>query len=199
MDDIIIRTAVPEDAEGILDVYAPYVKNTAITFEYDVPTVNEFRTRIENTLKKYPYLVAEKEGKIIGYAYTGSFVGRAAYDWSAEASIYLSDSAKRIGLGRRLYEKIEEISKAQHIINLNACIGYPEKDDEYLTGNSVAFHKHMGYETIGEFHKCGYKFGRWYNMIWMEKFLGEHPEQPEPIIPFPKLEFTNSSINLNLT
>jgi len=187
MDNIRIRTAGSDDAESILSVYAPYVKNTAITFEYDVPTVSEFRMRIENTLRKYPYLVAEKSGKIIGYAYTGSFVGRAAYDWSAETTIYLGDDAKGIGLGRRLYERIEEISKAQHILNLYACIAYPEIDDKYLTGNSVAFHKHMGYEAVGKFHRCGYKFGRWYNMVWMEKLLGEHPACPDPVIPFPEL------------
>lgn len=76
---------------------------------------------------------------------------------------------------------------AQHILNLNACIGYPETEDEYLTKDSVRFHTHMGYSMVGEFHKCGYKFGRWYNMVWMEKLIGEHADQPEPVIAFPRL------------
>ena len=91
MENMIIRTATANDAEAILNIYAYYVENTAITFEYDVPTLEEFTQRIENTLKKYPYLVAEKDGEILGYAYAGVFKDRAAYDWSAETTIYLKD------------------------------------------------------------------------------------------------------------
>lgn len=80
MENVNIRVASPDDAEKLLKIYAPYVEKTAITFEYDVPTVHEFKKRIENTLERYPYLVAEVGDKIVGYAYTGSFVGRAAYD-----------------------------------------------------------------------------------------------------------------------
>ena len=143
--------------------------------------------RIENTLKRYPYLLAESAGEILGYAYAGPFVGRAAYDWAAETTIYLKTDKKKMGIGRALYEALEKVSRAQNILNLNACIGYPEADDEYLTGNSVQFHGHMGYRMVGEFHKCGYKFGRWYNMVWMEKILREHPAHPDPVIPFPEL------------
>ena len=188
MDDgIIIRVASTNDAGKILDIYAYYVKNTVITFEYDVPSLSEFKGRIEKTLKKYPYIVAEKDGEILGYAYTGSFVGRAAYDWAVETTIYLKPDVCKCGLGRRLYESLEKISHLMNVINLNACIGYPEVEDEYLTKNSAEFHAHMGYRMVGEFHKCGYKFGRWYNMVWMEKRLSEHPDKPEPIIPFPQL------------
>lgn len=83
---------------------------------------------------------------------------------------------------------IENISRRQNILSLNACIGYPENDDEHLTKNSVMFHEHMGYSMIGEFHKCGYKFGRWYNMVWMEKMIGEHISVPEKVIKFPDLK-----------
>ena len=75
----------------------------------------------------------------------------------------------------------------QHILNLHACIGYPETEDEYLTKNSVEFHAHMGYRMVGKFHKCGYKFGRWYDMVWMEKMLGDHPASPLPIVLFPDI------------
>ena len=186
-DDIRIRAATTADAEQLLAIYAPYVSKTAITFEYETPSLAAFQERIENTLKRYPYIVAEKNGEILGYAYTGAFVGRAAYDWAAEVSIYLKESRRGIGLGRKLYGALEELSKAQHILNLNACIGYPEHEDTYLTRNSVQFHAHLGYAIVGRFHKCGYKFGTWYDMVWMEKLLGEHPDVPAPLIPFPEL------------
>lgn len=186
-DDICIRAATTADAEQLLAIYAPYVSKTAITFEYETPSLAAFQERIENTLKRYPYIVAEKNGEILGYAYTGAFVGRAAYDWAAEISIYLKESRRGIGLGRKLYGALEELSKAQHILNLNACIGYPEHEDTYLTQNSVQFHTHLGYAIVGRFHKCGYKFGTWYDMVWMEKLLGEHPDVPAPLIPFPEL------------
>ena len=172
MENIVIRSASVNDAEALLNIYAYYVENTAITFEYKVPTVEEFQQRIANTLKKYPYLVAEKEGTILGYAYAGVFKDRAAYDWSAEVTIYLSHNATKCGIGRKLYEALETEMKKRGFLNLYACIGYPVEEDEYLTKNSAQFHAHLGDQTVGEFHKCGYKFGRWYNMIWMEKLIG---------------------------
>ena len=174
MENIVIRSVSLNDAEALLNIYAYYVENTAITFEYDVPTLEEFKQRITNTLKKYPYLVVVKEGTILGYAYAGVFKNRAAYDWSAEMTIYLKYDAVKCGLGRMLYEALETEMKKRGFLNLYACIGYPIEEDEYLTRNSAEFHAHLGYQTVGEFHKCGYKFGRWYNMIWMEKLIGEH-------------------------
>jgi len=183
--DINIRLATPEDAEGILEVYEPYVTGTAISFETEVPIVDEMRGRIERTLQNYPYYIALKNNKIIGYCYTGPFVGRQAYMHSAETTIYLSDEAKGIGLGRRFYELLEDISIKQNITNLYACIGYPsESNDEYLDDNSERFHAHMGFDLVGRFHKCGYKFGRWYDMVWMEKVL---QETTEDFIPFKDL------------
>lgn len=186
-ETIIIRVARLEDAAELLAIYAPYVEKTAITFEYETPSLEEFRARMEKTLKKYPYIVAEKDGEILGYAYIGAFVGRAAYERSAETTIYLKESKRKTGLGRRLYQAIEDIARVQGIINLNACIGATETEDEHLTNNSVQFHAHLGYGMVGCFHKCGYKFGRWYDMVWMEKLLGEHPAAPVPFIPFPDL------------
>ena len=110
----------------------------------------------------------------MGYAYARPFVGRKAYSHSAEVTIYIDHNVKKHGYGRRLYEALEEKLKAQGILNLYACIGYPETEDEYLTRNSAEFHAHLGFETVGRFRKCGYKFGRWYDMIWMEKMIGEH-------------------------
>lgn len=170
----IIRDVKLEDAERLLEIYAYYVENTAISFEYDVPTLEEFQRRIRNTRKRYPYLVVERDGRIQGYACAGPFVGRAAYGWSCEMTIYLDHNMQKCGMGRRLYEALEERLRKMGMLNLYACIGYPEAEDEYLNRNSAEFHGHLGYTKVGEFHKCGYKFGRWYDMIWMEKIIGEH-------------------------
>ena len=183
-DGIEIRVARPDDAKKLLEIYRPYVEKTAITFEYDVPDVKEFRRRIEHTLEKYPYLLAQKQGEILGYVYTGPFVGRAAYDWAAELSIYLKMDCRRRGIGRKLYEAVENIAAAQHITNLCACIGTVDAEDEYLNNNSARFHAHMGYRMVGEVRKCGYKFGRWYNMVWMEKIIGEHSENQTAVRPY---------------
>lgn len=180
----MIRIAQETDAEALLALYAPYVEKTAITFEYDVPTPEEFRGRIRHTLDRYPYLVAEEDGEIVGYAYAGSFKARSAYDWAVETSIYVAEGAKCQGYGRMLYETLEKLLALQHIINVNACIAYPETEDAYLTRDSVAFHTRMGYRLVGQFHKCGYKFGRWYDMVWMEKCLSAHPDKPLPVLPF---------------
>ena len=171
---IKIRNATLEDAGRILEIYDYYVKNTAITFEYDTPTLTEFRTRMEKTMERYPYLVIEVDGHIEGYAYAGPFGGRAAYDWSCETTIYLNHNAKKCGLGRKLYEALEQALQSMGILNLYACIGYPQQEDEYLTTNSADFHEHFGFKKVGEFYKCGYKFNRWYHMIWMEKIVGNH-------------------------
>ncbi len=184
---VLIRPASPEDAPALLDIYTPYVRETAITFEYDVPSPEEFRARIRGTLERYPYLAAESGGALLGYAYAGPFHSRAAYGWSAEASIYLRRDKRKLGLGRRLYGALEDLCRAQGIRNLNACAACPEKEDAYLTWNSVEFHAHMGFRLIGQFRQCGYKFGTWYNMAWMEKHLGDHPAEPGPVIPFPAL------------
>lgn len=186
-DGIKIRAASPEDAPALLRVYAPYVKNTAITYEYDVPSVDEFSKRIETTLKRFPYLVLERGGEIIGYAYAGPLHSRPAYDWSVETSLYLSEDVRGGGLGRLIHDALENVLREQGFLNMNACIAYPEKEDEYLTRNSAEFHAHLSYRMIGGFTKCSYKFRRWYGMVWMEKLIGEHLEDQPPVTPFPQI------------
>lgn len=104
---VAIRDATIKDAERILKIYGYYVKNTAVTFEYDIPTSGKFRELMKKTMYRYPYLVIEKDGIIQGYAYAGAFVGRAAYNWSCEVTIYLDRSARKCGMGRMLYEALE--------------------------------------------------------------------------------------------
>lgn len=107
---------------------------------------------------------------------------RAAYDWAVETSIYVDQNCKHMGIGRLLHDALEQTLKAQGILNMNACIAYTPSADAHLDNNSVEFHSHMGYRLVGEFYQCGYKFDTWYNMVWMEKQIGEHHKnQPAPI------------------
>ncbi len=188
-EHVTIRMATPEDAENLLAVYAPYIIETGITFEYDVPTVEAFRARIENTLKKFPYLVAECDGEISGYAYASPLGERAAFSRAAETAIYVKKEAKGRHIGSLLYENLEKLLKKQHITNLCACISYREEEDETITHASPKFHAACGYRKVGHFTKCGYKFGRWYDLIWMEKFIGEHEDRPPEFIPIDKIFF----------
>lgn len=172
--------ATPSDAKELLSIYAPYVKKTAITFEYQVPSEEEFKRRISHTLERYPYLTASKDGVIIGYAYVSPFRERAAYGWAVETSVYVAENSCGTGCGTQLYEVLEHILKMQHIINAYACITFPNP-------GSIAFHQNFGYKTIGHFTNCGYKLNSWWDMIWMEKMLGEHSNPPLPVIPVGEL------------
>lgn len=189
IDDISIRFAKPEDAKELLKIYAYYVTDTAISFETEVPSEEEFKLRIEEVLKSYPFIVACKDDEILGYAYLHSFVGRKAYELSAETTIYLNPDKKKMGIGKKLYSVLEDIAKAQNITNLYSCIGYVDKEDEYLNNNSVQFHEHIGFRIVGKFENCGHKFGRWYHMVWMEKIIGEHGEIRE-FLKFEETDYT---------
>ena len=189
MSSLLIRVARPEDGEALAALYAPYARDTAITFEYEVPDAEEFTARIRRTLARYPFLVAEREGKPVGFVYASPFKNRAAYDWAVETSIYVAKDAHGEGIGRRLYEALEGALKPMGITNLYACIAYTETPDPHLNNASVYFHEKMGYRMVGRFTRCGYKFEHWYDMVWMEKMLGEHPVPAEPVRPFDPTAF----------
>lgn len=173
--EITVRAASPDDAADFLGIYRYYIENTAVTFEYDVPTVSQFAERIRRTSAKYPYLAALRGGRVIGYAYAGSFKDRRAYDHSVETSVYVDRNEHRSGAGRALYGALEGALSDMGILNMNACISSPVREgDPYLTEDSIRFHEALGFSHVGKFHLCGYKFDRWYDMIWMEKLIGEH-------------------------
>ena len=182
-----IEMVSPTDAPELLEIYAPYVKETAISFEYDVPSVEEFKKRIENISAKYPYIkVLDDENKIIGYAYAGSFKTRKAYDWSVETTVYVRKDCRRGGVGRNLYQVLEEMLKEMGILNMNACIAVPKTVDLHLTKDSLIFHEKMGFSIVGTFHNSGWKFHTWDDMAWMEKMIGEHVEN-QPAVKFGKI------------
>ncbi len=187
-----IRMATKEDAEQILKIYSPYVTDTAITFEDTVPSIKEFSQRIANTLKRYPYIVALVGGEIIGYAYASPFKQRAAYDWSVETTIYLSQHYRGKGFGKKVYVTLEDMLKRQNILNANACIAYTGVQDTHLDNTSADYHQQLGYTKVAHFTKCGYKFGKWYDMIWMEKMLSEHLAIPAAVIPAEKMQWTEA-------
>lgn len=186
-ESVDIRVATPQDAAALCAIYAPYVEKTAVTFEYETPTVLEFEERIRRILPRYPWLVAEQNGEIVGYAYASPFHARPAYGWAVETSIYVKMGVTKAGVGKALYGALEKALSLQNILNLNACIAYPEKEDRYLDKNSVQFHAHLGYRLVGEFHQCGYKFGNWYNMVWMEKLPGAHESNPPAVRTFEEI------------
>jgi len=164
-----IRLAKPLDAAALLVIYAPYVENTAITFEYDVPNVEDFANRIEKTLKKYPYLVAEENGAFLGYAYASTYYARAAYDWAVELSVYVSQDARGKGVGSKLYDKLEDLLDQMGYIHFLACISLPNQD-------SIAFHTKRGYQQVAHLPKIGYKFERWHDIVWLQKSLDKVTE-----------------------
>ena len=189
MDDVRVRMAQPVDATQLVDIYAFYVSQTAICYDTSVPSAGAFAGRMAQVLQGYPYLVAEDvtTGVLLGYAHTGRLNWRAAYDWSAETTIYLHQDMRGRGMGRRLYDALEGVSRAQGILSLNACIASTQREDEYLTNASMRFHERMGYRPVGTFHQCACKFGRWYDMVWMEKMIGEHQAGPAAVRPVTEL------------
>lgn len=167
---INIWSAQIEDAADLVAIYAPYVETTAITFETEVPTVADFASRIKKTLEKFPYLVAEEEGRVVGYAYASTYKDRAAYDWTVELSVYVSNFARGKGIGSLLYAALEEELTVRGFKNFLACIALPNPA-------SLALHEKRGYERVAHFKKVGYKFGTWHDIVWLQKSLvGENDE-----------------------
>ena len=160
----MIRPATEKDIPEILAIYAPYIENSTATFEYDVPCLRSFTQRFLDITAQYPWLVYEQNGQILGYAYASAPYSRAAFSWCAEPSIYLRPAARGKGIGRKLYAVLEAILEKQGYQVLYALITAEN------TG-SIAFHEKQGYAYKVEFPNCGYKFGRWLGLVWMEKRL----------------------------
>lgn len=171
MNDYVIREANVEDAERLVEIYSYYITNTAVSFEYDVPGVEEFAERIRKIKNKYPYLVCLKDDRIIGYVYAGTYSSREAYAWTVTTSIYIDKDYRRNGAGSLLYKALEEELKKQGIKNLLAGVAYIEKEDEYLTHDSCRFHLKEGYFEVAHMKSVGKKFDRWYDLKWYQKII----------------------------
>lgn len=156
-----IRPAVPADAAALLAIYRPYVEETAVTFEYEVPTAEEFARRILDFSGFYPYLVWEEDGQILGYAYAHRHKERAAYQWNVELSIYLAKDVCRQGIGSRLYGALIELLLLQGVQNFYGCVTMPNDASD-------ALHKKMGFKLCSLWHHCGYKLGKWHDVAWYE-------------------------------
>ena len=178
-----IRPATVADAEALIHIYAPYVRNTAITYEYEVPSPAEFARRIETYSRKYPYLLAEVDGIAVGYAYASPLGSRPAFDWSVETAIYIREERRGQGIGQALYTELERRLTAQGIRTMTAAVATVAHEDPYLTNASLHFHLRMGFTPVGTFHNCGCKFGRWYDLTWLEKPIGDYIPHPPVVLP----------------
>lgn len=162
-----IRLATKEDAKEILDIYAPYIINTAISFEQVVPTLEEFEQRILDTVDLFPYLVYEEDGEILGYAYAGKHAVRHSYLYSVNVSVYVSENHQGKNIGKVLYTRLFEILTQQgYYTAFSAITSENEK--------SIAVHKKMGFEQVGYFKNAGYKFNRWLSLVWLQKELNDY-------------------------
>ena len=176
---VCVRAAAPEDAEQLLEIYTPFVISedsslSNVSFELAAPDVEEFRQRIQDISKQFPYLVGEVNGQILGYVYCHPYRERLAYQWAVEVTIYLAPAGQGKGLGRLLYETMEKLLCLQGVTMAYSCI---------TVGNdhSIKMHEALGYRLIGTFTNSGYKNGQWLDTVWLEKQLKPCPKQPDNI------------------
>ena len=170
-----IRLATPADADALLAIYAPYVQNTAVSFEAVVPTVAEFARRIESIGQQYPYLLYQVGDTVVGYAYAARHRERVAYCYNVEISIYVSDAWHGTGVAHRLYSAL---------FALLTRLGYSNAYAAYTSDNekSGRFHEKFDFRLIGIFRRTGYKLGAWHDVTWLEKTLNPHADNPPPLI-----------------
>ena len=167
----MIRIATSADAKSILDIYAPYIQNTSLTFETEVPSQDDFATRIQSYLDNWPWLVCELDGKIAGYAYASRYRERTAYQWSVECSVYIHDEYRGAGIASQLYTTLFAFLKYQGYNNVYAVINLPND-------RSVAFHEKMGFTYFATFENVGYKLGKWKNVGWWQLKLNDYVTEP---------------------
>lgn len=182
-NNIKIRLADESDCQDMLDIYAPFVMDTTVSFEYEVPSYDEFKNRIVEIQVKYPWLVCEIDDEIIGYAYASTFNNRAAYDWSVDYSIYVRTVKHRMGIGTALYTCLTDILRLQGFYNAFAGITSSNKKSEN-------FHRSFGFKSVGTYHNAGYKFNNWYDVQWFEYKIAETQNPPEKLKAIREINFT---------
>lgn len=177
-----LRLAAPDDAAGIAAIYAPVIRDSAISFETTEVSADEMRRRVETTLTRHPWVVAD-DGAVLGYAYATQHRGRAAYDWSVDVSVYLAARARRRGLGRALYTALLDLLAAQGYVNAFAGIALPN-------AASVGLHETLGFTPVGVYRSVGWKLGAWHDVGWWQRRLSTTDAPPRPLIALPDLEAT---------
>ena len=175
-----IRIASPQDAAAIVDIYAPIVRETAISFELDPPTVSQMQQRIEDTLLQWPWLVCDREGEVLGYVYATRHRARAAYQWSVDVSVYIRAGLRRMGLGRALYTSLFELLALQQFHNCYAGITLPNP-------GSVGLHEALGFQPVGVYRHVGYKLAAWHDVGWWQWTLPTEKTSPVSPIAFATL------------
>lgn len=177
---LTMRLATEKDSAAVAAIYAPYVLDSVISFESIPPSAEEFRERIANCLQAHPWLVAEVGDQIAGYAYAGHHSGRAAYNWSADISVYLAPKHHRQGIGRSLYDTLIALLRHQGYHALFAGITLPNPA-------SVAIHTALGMKDVGIYREVGFKFGQWHDVMWMGMAISPSTEPSGKPTPFPLL------------
>lgn len=180
MDRVKLRLVELKDAAQLQAIYAPYAEYTAVNFDFYVPTVADFENKIEKTKKQYPFLVCSLNDQIVGYTYGQAQTSWQANQWNAELSIYVAASAFQKKLGTKMYQALIDLLKFQNIKNVYACTNASNL-------SSIHFHKRFDFETIGIFHKNGYKLGEWHDVVWLEKSISYYENPPSSFIPFDQL------------
>ncbi len=181
MSTVHFRRATEDDVVSILAIYAPYVTDSAITFEYDVPSEEEFRQRIRTISAEYPYFVCESDGQIIGYAYAHRHMERAAYQWNAEISIYIRQGFTGKGLGKTMCQALIDLLRLQGIRNVFSCVTIPNERSAHL-------HHSMEFSTEGIFQNAGYKCGKWQTIAWFRKNIAPYTNEPAPFLPISRID-----------
>lgn len=176
----MIRLATIADAPAILAIYKPYIQNTSITFETDVPSEQDFAERIRHYLELAPWLVYELNGKIVGYAYASRYRERVAYQWSIECSVYVHEDFQKKGIAAKLYNALTAMLKQQGFCTVYAVINLPNE-------KSVAFHEKMGFTYFATYNSVGYKLGKWKNVGWWQLQLNEYANEPAAPVPFSQM------------
>jgi len=177
----IIRTATQKDINNILKLYTPYILNTVVTFEYEVPSAQSFAARFESVVQQFCWLVCEIDGELAGYAYASKAFERAAYQWNADISVYISDKFQRRSIATAFYKAIEQFLRMQGYRNVYAIVTGENQ-------NSINFHKALGYSSFAVFNKAGCKFGRWLDVIWFVKQLNAFKPNPTSPVSFSSLD-----------
>lgn len=180
-----VRLATSADAAGVLAIYAPYVEQTAITFETEVPDVDAFADRMAAILEAYPYLVVEQDGAIVGYAYAHRIGERAAYAWNAEVSIYFAPACTGRGWGSAVLGALLDLLQLQGVRTAYSLITLPNEP-------SVRLHERLGFGIMGEQARAGFKQGAWHDVVWLHKPIGCFQGEPAPVVPFPEVEAAQS-------